>query len=111
MIAGRRELAQKGIIDWVKQGRISPTRHGVNTSGCQARVGLVPQEISVEMPPGPGDDTHHDDRVFHEGLGAHKLVVARVVHHVKDTGLARAYCSKGDKSQRPARKVHMGCID
>lgn len=30
----------------------------------------------------------NDDRVLHQGLGAHQLVVGRIVHHIDDTGLA-----------------------
>mmetsp|Transcript_20339 Transcript_20339/g.56673 ORF Transcript_20339/g.56673 Transcript_20339/m.56673 type:complete len:235 (+) Transcript_20339:163-867(+) len=36
---------------------------------------------------GGGVDLH--DRVLHQGLGTHQLVVGRVVHHVHNAGLAR----------------------
>lgn len=46
------------------------------------------QNVVALVPLTEGGRVNDDDRVLHQGLGAHQLVVGRVVDHIDDTGLA-----------------------
>uniref|UniRef100_A0A6G5A2U5 Putative secreted protein n=1 Tax=Rhipicephalus microplus TaxID=6941 RepID=A0A6G5A2U5_RHIMP len=59
---------------------------------CQLGTLLAPQgQCVVGLVPLPeGGGINHDDGILHKGLGSDELVVARIVDHVNDTGLACA---------------------
>lgn len=46
------------------------------------------QDVVALVPLTEGGRIDDNDGVLHQGLGAHQLVVRRVVHHIDDTGLA-----------------------
>ena len=46
------------------------------------------------VPRAEGGSVDEDDGVLHQCLGADQLVVAGVVNHIHDTGLARGICKE-----------------
>jgi hypothetical protein len=47
------------------------------------------------------------DAALHQGVGAHQLVVGRVVHHTQDTALASdGYATQKEEEERKVRTLH-----
>lgn len=95
----RRELVLQSVLDLGELlaghvllhggGRALLVQHVVLIDGVLLVLPAAQgQDVVALVPLTEGGRINDDNRVLHEGLGAHQLVVGRIVDHIDDAGLA-----------------------